>query len=86
MLALREGLIEVVKASLTGSILGNLLLVLGAAMLRWRLGARDSRSFNRTAAGASGGLLVLTVGALLMPDIYAETLSGDDADCIRRTS
>jgi Ca2+:H+ antiporter len=76
VLALREGLVEVVKASLTGSILGNLLLVLGASMLVGGWG-RERQLFNRTAAGASGGLLLLTVGAVLMPDIYAETLNGD---------
>jgi Ca2+:H+ antiporter len=76
VLALREGLVEVVKASLTGSILGNVLLVLGAAMLVGGWG-RERQLFNRTAVGASGGLLLLTVGALLMPDIYAETLNGD---------
>jgi Ca2+:H+ antiporter len=73
VLALRQGLVEVVKASLTGSLLGNLLLVLGAAMLVGGWG-RERQVFNRTQVGASGGLLLLTVGALFMPDIYAETL------------
>jgi Ca2+:H+ antiporter len=77
VLALREGLVEVVKASLTGSLLGNLLLVLGAAMLVGGWG-RERQVFNRTAVGVSAGLLILTVGALLMPDIYAETLNGDE--------
>src|SRR6187455_3611878 len=47
--ALREGLLEVVKASLIGSILGNILLVMGAAMLigGWN---RERQSFDRTAA------------------------------------
>jgi len=73
LLALRAGLTEVVKASLTGSILGNLLLVLGAAMFvgGW---SRDKQTFNRTSIGAATGMLILTVVALLMPDIYAETL------------
>ena len=75
VLALREGLTEVVKASLTGSLLGNLLLVLGLSMVVGGWG-RDRQTFNRTHAGASAGLLLLTVAALLMPDIYAETLSG----------
>jgi Ca2+:H+ antiporter len=73
ILALREGLTDVVKASLTGSLLGNLLLVLGAAMLVGGWG-RERQTFNRTQVGVSAGLLLLTVGALLMPDIYAETL------------
>ena len=74
VLALQRGLTEVVKASLTGSILGNLLLVLGLAMLvgGWN---REKQSFNRVHAGASAGMLILTVVALLMPDIYAETVS-----------
>jgi Ca2+:H+ antiporter len=75
VLALREGLTEVVKASLAGSILGNLLLVLGLSMLVGGWG-RERQTFNRTHAGISAGLLLLTVAALLLPDIYAETLSG----------
>jgi Ca2+:H+ antiporter len=74
VLALREGLTEVVKASLTGSVLGNLLLVLGLSMLvgGWN---RERQTFNRTHVGVSAGLLLFTVAALLLPDIYAETLS-----------
>jgi Ca2+:H+ antiporter len=73
VLALQRGLTEVVKASLTGSILGNLLLVLGLAMLvgGWN---REKQTFSRVHAGASAGMLILTVVALLMPDIYAETV------------
>src|SRR5918997_3647675 len=47
--ALREGLHEVVKASIVGSILGNILLVMGAAMLVGGL-RRDRQRFNQTAA------------------------------------
>jgi Ca2+:H+ antiporter len=74
LLALQRGLTEVVKASLTGSILGNLLLVLGLAMFvgGWN---RDKQTFNRTSVSAATGMLILTVVALLMPDIYAETLT-----------
>src|SRR5215218_7872433 len=46
---LAEGLQEVVKASIIGSILGNILLVLGAAMLVGGLG-RERQTFNATAA------------------------------------
>ena len=74
ILALREGLTEVVKASLTGSVLGNLLLVLGLSMLVGGWG-RERQTFHRTQVGVSAGLLLLAVGALLMPDIYAETLN-----------
>jgi Ca2+:H+ antiporter len=74
LLALQRGLTEVVKASLTGSILGNLLLVLGLAMFVGGWG-RAKQAFNRTNVGAAAGMLVLTIVALLMPDIYAETLT-----------
>jgi Ca2+:H+ antiporter len=77
ILALREGLTEVVKASLTGSLLGNLLLVLGLSMVvgGWN---RARQVFNRTNVGVSAGLLLLTVAGLFLPDIYAETLSNEE--------
>ena len=79
VLALREGLTGVVKASLTGSLLGNLLLVLGFSMLVGGWG-RQRQTFNRTQVGMSAGLLLLTAGALLMPEIYARTLNRPEPD------
>jgi Ca2+:H+ antiporter len=67
---LAEGLQEVVKASIIGSILGNLLLVLGLAMFVGGVG-RKRQVFNRTAANAQAAMLFLAVAALLMPAIYA---------------
>jgi Ca2+:H+ antiporter len=67
--ALEKGLHEVVKASIIGSILGNTLLVLGAAMFLGGLGRTEQR-FNRTAAGAQSTMLLLAAGALVMPAIY----------------
>ena len=67
---LAEGLQEVVKASIIGSILGNLLLVLGLAMFVGGVG-RKKQVFNRTAANAQAAMLFLAVAALLMPAIYA---------------
>ena len=67
--ALAEGLQEVVKASLVGSILGNTLLVLGATMFVGRL-KRDRQTFNRTAAMAQSGMLLLATAGLLMPAIF----------------
>ncbi len=70
--ALRAGLVEVVKASLTGSIIGNLLLVLGMAMFAG--GVRHKKQeFNRTAALASGSSLFLAVIALVIPAIFLRT-------------
>jgi Ca2+:H+ antiporter len=66
--ALADGLQEVVKASIVGSIVGNALLVLGAAMLAggWR---RSRQTFDRTAAQAQAGMLILTVVALALPAV-----------------
>jgi Ca2+:H+ antiporter len=66
--ALIDGLQEVVKASLVGSIIGNSLLVLGAAMFAggWQ---RTRQSFDRTAAQTQAGMLLLTVVALVLPSV-----------------
>ncbi len=67
--ALLAGLQEVVKASIIGSIIGNILLVLGAAMLVGGLG-RDKQEFNKTAAHAQSAMLLLALAALAMPAVY----------------
>ena len=69
LFALNAGLHEVVKASIIGSILGNVLLVLGGAMLVGGLG-RERQFFDRTAAGAQSSMLLLAAAALLMPAIF----------------
>jgi Ca2+:H+ antiporter len=69
LFALEAGLQEVVKASIVGSILGNMLLVLGAAMFVGGL-RRDKQVFNRTSAGVQMTMLMLAAGALLMPAIF----------------
>ncbi len=68
-LALRSGHVEVVKASITGSIIGNLLLVFGLAVLAGGIG-REKQTFNRTAIGANTSMLFLAVVALVMPAIF----------------
>ena len=67
--ALREGLQEVVKASIVGSIVGNILLVLGAATLVGGLG-REKQDFNRTAANAQSSMLLLAVIAMILPAVF----------------
>ncbi|HSK49743.1 MAG TPA: cation transporter, partial [Solirubrobacterales bacterium] len=69
LFALNAGLQEVVKASIVGSILGNILLVLGAAMLFGGLG-REKQTFNRTTASVQTTMLLLAAAALLMPAIF----------------
>jgi Ca2+:H+ antiporter len=69
LFALNAGLHEVVKASIIGSILGNTLLVLGAAMLvgGWN---RDRQRFDQTAATAQSSMLLLAAAAMVMPAIF----------------
>jgi Ca2+:H+ antiporter len=75
LFALGHGLHEVVKASLVGSILGNILLVLGAAMFIGGLG-RARQRFNATAASVQTSMLLLAAVALVMPAIF-QLVDGD---------
>jgi Ca2+:H+ antiporter len=72
VIALSKGMNDIVKASLTGSILGNLLLVGGAAMVAggWK---RERQRFSASAAEANGGLLLIGVAAMLIPAIFHHT-------------
>jgi Ca2+:H+ antiporter len=69
LFALEAGLQEVVKASIVGSIVGNILLVLGAAMLVGGL-KRERQTFNATAANVQSTMLFLAAAALIMPAIF----------------
>jgi Ca2+:H+ antiporter len=62
--------IEIVKASLTGSILGNLLLVLGLSFLLGGL-KHEEQEFSARSASVHATSLVLAVTGLLMPAIFA---------------
>ncbi|HKG95443.1 MAG TPA: calcium/proton exchanger [Gemmatimonadaceae bacterium] len=68
-LALRAGLVDLVKASITGSIIGNLLLVLGAAQLAGGLRFPTQR-FNAALAGMSVALLGVAVVGLVVPALF----------------
>lgn len=75
LLALSKGLVTVVKASLTGSIIGNLLLVLGASFLAG--GVRYPRqTFNRTGARVAATALGLAAIGLLIPTVFHLAASG----------
>lgn len=67
--ALKEGLVDVVKASITGSILGNLLFSLGLSMVVGGWG-RERQRFNQTVAGLNGGLLFVAAIGLLVPALF----------------
>ena len=75
-------LLEVVKASITGSIIGNLLFVLGLAILLggWK---RNKQTFNETATRASNTLMSLTAIALIIPAAFAYTLATPTSDAMR---
>src|SRR3954466_925889 len=68
-IALQKGLISVVKASITGSIIGNILLVLGLSIVAGGTKFREQR-FNRTAARTSVISLSLAAIALIIPTIF----------------
>lgn len=69
IMAIRAGLLDVVKASISGSILGNVLLSPGLCMFLggWH---REKQVFNRTRAGQSSAMLLLAVVALVMPAVF----------------
>jgi len=67
--ALRAGLIDLVKASITGSILGNLLLVLGIALLAGGLKYREQK-FSPHLAASSSTVLLIAVFGLVVPALF----------------
>lgn len=74
--AIRQGLLELVKASITGSILGNLLLVLGMSFMFGGL-RHGTQSFDRRQAGSNSILLVLAVLTLLIPSVLSQSIGPD---------
>jgi Ca2+:H+ antiporter len=76
LFALEKGLQEVVKASIIGSILGNLLLVMGAAMLIGGWG-RERNKFVAEAASAQATMLLLATVALVLPAMFLLARGGE---------
>lgn len=68
--ALQRGLIEVVEASITGSIVSNFLFVLGLSMLVGGWG-KVKQEFNRTAASVNSSLLTIAIMGLVLPAMFA---------------
>ena len=85
ILALRAGLVDLVKASITGSILGNLLLVLGAAQLAGGLKHKVQR-FSAALAGLSISMLVVAVIGLVIPAVFLATHADPTHVLTRRVS
>jgi Ca2+:H+ antiporter len=85
LIALKAGLYDVVKASITGSIIGNILLVLGLAILAGGIKHRR-QTFNRTSAGVGATLLALSAVSLVVPAIFHHIVRGTEAARERRMS
>lgn len=83
--AIRAGLVEVVKASITGAIMGNLLLVAGTAMFVGGLRYKK-QEFNKTGALAASSTLLLAAIALIIPAIFLQTAPDAGAKIIGELS
>jgi len=73
--AIQAGLVEVVKASITGSIIGNLLLLIGLSMFAGGLRFKEQK-FNTDSAGVSSTMLIIALTGLAIPTLYSITIGG----------
>ncbi len=69
IVALSQGKVELVKASITGSILGNLLLILGLSLFLGGL-RHGTQYFNRSHAGVASSMMTLAVIGMLVPTLF----------------
>lgn len=69
ILALRRGLIEVVQGSIIGSIIGNLLLLIGVSIFFGGLKFKEQK-FNKDSVGVSSTMLIIAVTGLALPTVY----------------
>ena len=94
IMAVREGIqnpainaemLELVRASLTGSIVGNILLVLGLSILVGGL-RNGLQKFDRSNAGMNATMLMLAVAALVIPSIFSHSIEAVDHDAVEYLS
>jgi Ca2+:H+ antiporter len=71
--AIKEHMLELVRASLTGSIVGNTLMVLGLSILVGGL-RHGTQKFDRSHAGTNATMLMLAVAALVIPSIFSHNI------------
>lgn len=83
--AMRAGLFDVIKASIIGSIIGNIFLVLGAAMLAGGLKYHEQK-YNAPAARSQATMLALAIFALIIPAIFQATFSDTAVEVHRKLS
>jgi len=83
--AIRAGLLDLVKASITGSIIGNLLLVMGLSILVG--GLRNGRQrFDRVRAGLDATMLILAIIALGVPSLFSHAIEAVNHDAVEYLS
>ena len=71
--ALKQGLFEVVKSSIAGAVIGNVLLVLGASMLAGGLKYK-TQTFNKKVVEVSSSMLLFAVVGLCVPALFTHTV------------
>jgi len=85
LVALKAGLVDIVKASITGSIISNLLLVMGFSMLLGGLRYKE-QDFQPVVARVNGSSMTLAAIAIILPTVVIETSNGFDPGAIRNLS
>jgi Ca2+:H+ antiporter len=83
--AINEHMLELVRASLTGSVLGNILLVLGLSVLIGGL-RHGTQKFDRSHAGTSATMLLLAVAALVIPSLFSHNIEVVNHDAVEYLS
>jgi Ca2+:H+ antiporter len=83
--AINEHMLDLARASITGSIMGNILLVLGLAILVGGL-KHGTQKFDRSHAGMNATLLLLAVAALVIPSIFSHSIEMANHDAVEYLS
>lgn len=85
LVALRAGLVDIVKASITGTIISNLLLVMGLSMTLGGIRYKE-QEFQPIVARVNGSSMTLAVTAIILPTMVIYTSNGVDNEAIRNLS
>jgi Ca2+:H+ antiporter len=85
LVAIQAGLLDLVKASITGSIIGNLLFVLGVAMTTGGL-KNGVQRFDRKQAGNHSILLTLAIFALVIPSFFSSSIGTENSPRVEALS
>ncbi len=85
LVALKEGLVDIVKASITGTIISNLLLVMGLSMFLGGLRYKE-QDFKPVVARVNGSSMTLAAIAIILPTMVIETSNGLEPEAIRNLS